>query len=104
MNKITLIIGAGIFSSVLSAQNLQFGVASVKPHLRVAGAVVPQSLRVEPNRLSYTNTSLMACIQAAYGIPGEGRPDYRLVGGPDWLSTERFDIEAKTTRLAPLKN
>jgi uncharacterized protein (TIGR03435 family) len=38
----------------------------------------------------------MACIQAAYGIPGEGRPDYRLVGGPDWLATERFDIEATT--------
>src|SRR5207237_1994767 len=38
------------------------------------------------------------CIQAAYGIPGEGRPDYRLTGGPDWLATERFDIDAKSDR------
>jgi len=40
----------------------------------------------------------MACIQAAYEIPGDGRPDYRLVGLPDWLATERFDIEATSDR------
>jgi uncharacterized protein (TIGR03435 family) len=92
MHTVIFIIAA------LAAQSLRFEVASIKPHPRAQGrgSVVPQSLRVEPTRLSYTNASLLACIQAAYGIPGEGRPDYRVVGGPDWLTTERFDIDAKT--------
>jgi uncharacterized protein (TIGR03435 family) len=91
---------AGIlWYALLVGQSLQFDVASIKPHVRGAGGpIVPQSLRVEPTRLSYTNASLMACIQAAYGIPAEGRPDYRLAGGADWLTTERFDIEAKSDR------
>jgi uncharacterized protein (TIGR03435 family) len=96
----TILLALGILSSVaLAGQSLQFEVASIKQHVRTPGArAVPQTLRVEPTRLSYTNASLMACIQAAYGIPGEGRPDYRLVGGPDWLATERFDIEATSDR------
>ena len=81
----TILLVAGILCSlVLVGQTQQFEVASIKPHVRTAGApVVPQTLRVEPTRLSYANASLMACIQAAYGIPGEGRPDYHLVGGPE---------------------
>jgi uncharacterized protein (TIGR03435 family) len=92
MNWTILLIAA------LAAQSLQFEVASIKPHPRVQGrgSVVPQALRMEPTGLNYTNASLLACIQAAYGIPGEGRPDYRIVGGPDWLTTERFDIDAKS--------
>jgi uncharacterized protein (TIGR03435 family) len=96
MNKMLLLVAGISLSLTLAGQALHFDVASIKPHVRVAGGpVVPQTLRVEPTRFSYANASLMACIQAAYGIPGEGRPDYRLVGGPDWLATERFDIEAK---------
>jgi uncharacterized protein (TIGR03435 family) len=92
MNWTILMIAA------FAAQSLQFEVASIKPHPRAQGrgSAVPQTLRVEPTRLNYTNASLLACIQAAYGIPGEGRPDYRIVGGPDWLTTERFDIDAKS--------
>jgi uncharacterized protein (TIGR03435 family) len=95
MNK-TPVLAAGILSAVfLAGQSLQFEVATVMPHVRQgAGPIIPQTLRVEPSRLRYSNASLMACIQAAYGIPREGLPDYRLVGGPDWLSTVRFDIEA----------
>jgi len=96
--KLLFEVGLGLLTLGVG-QSLQFDVASIKPHVRVVGGpVVPQSLRIEPTRLSYTNASLMACIQAAYGIPGEGRPDYRLAGGPDWLATERFDIEAKSDR------
>jgi hypothetical protein len=91
-------VGAGE-RLLLAGQNLQFDVASIKKHVRAAGGpIVPQSLLMEPTRLGFINASLLACIQAAYGIPGEGRPDYRLAGGPDWLATERFDIEAKSDR------
>src|SRR5262245_39570422 len=101
MNKAIRLLAAYIlFSAVVAAQAGQFDVASIKPHPRAQGrgSVVPQSLRVEPTRLVFTNASLLACIQAAYGIPGEGRPDYRVTGGPDWLATERFDIEATSDR------
>lgn len=42
-------------------------------------------------RFSATNIQLKTLFQYdAYGIPGP-----QIVGGPDWLTSERFDIEAK---------
>ena len=61
MKKITCIVAAVAVGCVFSAaQNMRFEVASIKAHARVAGGpVVPQSLRLEPTRLSYANASLM---------------------------------------------
>jgi uncharacterized protein (TIGR03435 family) len=44
-------------------------------------------------RFSATNVTLREMIAAVYGpeFHGEGR----IVGGPDWINTERFDVEAK---------
>jgi uncharacterized protein (TIGR03435 family) len=44
-------------------------------------------------RFSATNVTLREMIGAVYGpeFHGEGR----IVGGPDWINTERFDVEAK---------
>jgi uncharacterized protein (TIGR03435 family) len=43
-----------------------------------------------------TNATLSALIQSAYGI----RPD-RLVGGPNWVRTTRFDVNAKAAQALP---
>jgi uncharacterized protein (TIGR03435 family) len=45
----------------------------------------------EPQRMSWTGVPLRMLIQSAYGV----RP-YQLVGGPGWLDTDRWDIDAKT--------
>jgi len=78
--------------------NLTFDVASVKPAAPIDQATMmaglragkrPESVRLEGLRATYTYMSLKELI--AYG--------YKLrtyqVSGPDWLTTDRFDIAAK---------
>ena len=49
-------------------------------------------------RLVFENMDLRPIIAAAYGIEG-----YQLIGGPAWLSSERFDITATAGTNAPLE-
>jgi uncharacterized protein (TIGR03435 family) len=37
-----------------------------------------------------TNTELVALLMAAYGTPGT-----RIIGGPDWIRQDRWDVEIK---------
>ena len=51
----------------------------------------PMSFGMRPNgRFSVSQISLAALITMAYGIQR-----YQLVGGPDWITTDRFDVNAK---------
>jgi uncharacterized protein (TIGR03435 family) len=64
----------------------RFEVASVK---RPLGIVGPIDLRFFPNRLVATRVTLGQLIEHAYSIePRE------LVGGPEWVRVERFDVVA----------
>lgn len=47
-------------------------------------------LRYTPDGFLAENTTVKSLIQTAYGVGNE-----RISGGPDWLSSERYDIEAK---------
>jgi uncharacterized protein (TIGR03435 family) len=74
-----------------------FEVASVKPsdpeeRLRVFDFKPTGSLTVR-------NQTLRVLIAAAYGTPFPiPLPDERIVGGPDWLNTARFAVEARSAR------
>ena len=45
-------------------------------------------------RFNATNVPLRSLIAAAYGSP-QPLPNFRIVGGPSWMDSDRFDIVAK---------
>jgi len=67
---------------------LSFEVASVKSNKTGDGRVM---LGLQPGgRFTATNVPLRLLIQNAYRVQG-----FQVVGAPDWLHSERFDIAAK---------
>jgi uncharacterized protein (TIGR03435 family) len=65
-----------------------FEVASVKPNKSGDGRIFFQ---MQPGgRFTATNVPLRELIRFAHGIQ-----TFQLVGGPDWIGSERFDIMAK---------
>ncbi|HEX4348292.1 MAG TPA: TIGR03435 family protein, partial [Vicinamibacterales bacterium] len=70
---------------------LEFQAASIKPHRSPDGS---RSAGFQPGgRFVARNMPLRNLVAIAYGEPAP-LPLLRVVGGPDWLDTERFDIEA----------
>jgi bla regulator protein blaR1 len=74
-----------------AAQPPAFEVTSVKPNL--SEDFRGMGIKTEPNgRLTATNLPVRMLISMAYGVPNN--PTERLVGVPDWVLRDRFDIEA----------
>lgn len=78
------------FSCVALCQ--EFEVVSVKPNKSIS---YNSSVTTDRGRLMATNVSLKGLIWRAYGIE-----DYQ-VAGPDWLSSERFDVAATFPEALP---
>ncbi len=70
----------------LAAQ--QFEVASIKPSQSETG--VNSGIGTGHGRLDGHNVTLKRCIIGAYGVG-----PHQISGGPDWISSERFEIQAK---------
>jgi uncharacterized protein (TIGR03435 family) len=66
----------------------RFAVASIKPVQEVPDS--SSGIRTGHGRLDAHNVTLKRCIIGAYGVG-----PHEIVGGPDWLETERFEISAK---------
>jgi uncharacterized protein (TIGR03435 family) len=64
-----------------------FDVASVKPTAGTDGRAL---LQATPGRLAMANLASRRLILIAYDIQ-----DYQLVGGPGWIDSENYDIQAK---------
>jgi uncharacterized protein (TIGR03435 family) len=76
-----------------AAQLPAFEVASVKPNNSVGSH---SDSGFDNGRFTAENISLKTLLQYdAYGIPGP-----QIIGGPDWINSERFDIEAKVDDTA----
>lgn len=73
----------------LGAQPPSFDVASIKPNRSGGGG---SAIRGASGQITMDNVSLSKVTLWAYGIPDDR--EYALVG-PEWLSTERFNIQAK---------
>ena len=67
---------------------LAFEVASVKPSKAVVGH--DGNIKTDPGRFIATNATLLRFIFEAYQVPYP-----QITGGPSWLNTDEFDIDAK---------
>jgi len=87
-----LVVAAyGLFGQ--SADPPRFAVASIRrnPSNVPLSMAVPMGVGYRPGgRLTARNAPLTMLIQRAYSVLG-----FQVVGGPPWVSTEGYDIEAK---------
>ena len=85
-----------LFVTLLHGQEkparLTFEVASIKPNKSGDPNVM---LMFKPNGFSATNAPLHEVIRLAYQVP-----DFQMSGGPLWINSERYDIEAKVDSSA----
>jgi uncharacterized protein (TIGR03435 family) len=88
------LVGAGLFGVALGAQSPQpsaatpaFEVASIKPNNSGDGRVMMQN---QPGRFVATNITLRLLIRNAYQLQ-----DFQISGGPGWMASDHFDINAK---------
>jgi len=64
----------------------RFEVASVKPV-----AFGPTRIEMPPTgRVNFTNASVKTLVRTAYRLE-----NYQIIGGPDWLDVDRFDVQAR---------
>jgi len=78
-----------------NSQPLTFEVASIKPNNSTS---IGRRFGAPGDRFVARNETLIHLIAVAYGAPGplpDPLPDYRMSGGPKWINSDRFDVEAK---------
>jgi uncharacterized protein (TIGR03435 family) len=81
-----------VFCLCAFAQQAQFEVASIKPSNAPPGS---SGFDSRHGRMVGTNVTLKRSIMGAYAIGPN-----QIVGGPDWLDSDRFDISAKAGKDA----
>jgi uncharacterized protein (TIGR03435 family) len=71
-----------------------FEVVSIKPAPKVPPLAIVQP---SPNRFYRANITLQNLINYAYDMRG-----FRIIGGPDWVTSDRWEVSAKAdTAVAP---
>lgn len=93
---IAVLLGASV--SMASAQDARqsFEVASVKPNVTNDNS---WSYGPRPGgQFAATNTTLSSLIELAYGVRGD-----QVLGGPDWIRRDRWDVLAKTETEVPFE-
>jgi uncharacterized protein (TIGR03435 family) len=68
---------------------LSFEVASIKPAAPDAMGRMRIMMNADPGMIHYTNVTVLDCIRVAYSVK-----EFQI-SGPEWLGSERFDIQAK---------
>ncbi len=86
---------AQVSTPAIRGSSPAFDVASIKENGNPDG---PRLFSPQPDGgITIVNQTLRQLIYSAYQTQ-----DYRIIGGPDWLNTVRFDISAKAAPDTPL--
>jgi len=95
---IVVAFGASILASSAAplaqqsqARQITFRVVSVKPN-KDGG---PLTFGIQGSRFVATNIPVRLLIQRAYSTPNGGLLPGQVVGGPAWIDSARFDIDAR---------
>src|SRR5438105_9482776 len=102
---VAVVVGPVVFGLLHAAQSraqaaaqnvpavtLAFETLSMKPNKTgesMAGLPI-SAIRFTPKRFMATNVTLQELIKAAYAVQ-----DSQILGGPDWLNSEKYDLDAK---------
>jgi len=82
-------LAIGLLLGLCAFAQPQFEVASIKPV--TVGESYTSGIATGHGKLDAENVTLKRCIIGAYGVSPS-----QVVGGPDWLDSDRFHILAKT--------
>jgi uncharacterized protein (TIGR03435 family) len=88
--RLAIVIFAAAGMAVVSpgwAQSPAFEVVSIKPNHAGEGMMIR---RLPGGKLSASNIPVKSLLQEAYGVK-----ESQISGGPGWIDSERYDIEAK---------
>ena len=89
--QVRMAMAVGLASAggqAVQTANEGFDIASIKPSKPDARGY---SIRPFPGRLSAENVTLKLLISEAYHVF-----DFQVSGGPKWIDSDRYDVEAKT--------
>src|SRR5688572_12120816 len=95
MNRFVLILafaGAAMSAQPREPSEARFDVASVR---RNTSGEARFSMAWPKGSFSATNVELRMLIAQAYGIAGQFLMRFKVVGGPQELLAERYDIQAR---------
>jgi uncharacterized protein (TIGR03435 family) len=90
---VALVLAIAAHAQSQSAPRTEFEVVSVKPG---DPADPNSSVRTTPGGLQMRNTTLKNLVRSAYGLN-----EYQLEGGPKWIDSARFNVDAKLPAGAP---
>src|SRR4030095_4097052 len=90
-----VVVAIPILSQAPAGARPQFDVASIKVHPPpITRIVIPPA---GPGRFVVEAFSLKQLVARAYNVP-----EVRVLGGPSWVDSERYDVEAKAESSFPL--
>lgn len=78
-------VATALGQATAATARLQFDIASIKPSF--SDGIM--NVRPLPGRLA-ADATLQILMQRAYGVQA-----FQVIGGPGWLSTDRYEIDAK---------
>lgn len=87
------LLAVAVYGLAQSADPPRFAVATIKrdPSRETLSMAVPMGVGYRPGgRLVAGNAPVAMLIQRAYSVQG-----FQVVGGPSWINTDGYDIEAK---------
>src|SRR5215467_693596 len=87
------VVSIPIFSQAPIDSKPQFEVASIKVHPPPVTRII---VSAPPGRFVAEGTSLRMLVGRGYGVS-----ETRVLGGPGWTDSDRFDIDAKVNGTIP---